>query len=278
MQPLDSAEPRLQWPPFIDELQELPVPVFFRTEDMPSHATYPVLRHPWGEFIYSFSGITEVKVERNNLFAPPHMGLWLVAGTEHICFNRHETAHCSLYIRSDLCAVMPDTTCALLVSPLVRAILEHLRFSLFSKNRPSGQERLLRVLVDQLSTCKTTRTFLPHTADPELDAILQALRDDPADNRTLHELALAFHISERTLIRRCQRELGMSLTQWRQHLRLVNALPLLTDGASVESVALDLGYATSSAFIAMFRRLMGSSPKKFISENQQLLQSSPGSA
>ncbi|MNT02617.1 hypothetical protein D3C72_1371210 [compost metagenome] len=32
---------------------------------------YPVLKHPWGEFVYSFSGVTEVKAgaEREHLFA-----------------------------------------------------------------------------------------------------------------------------------------------------------------------------------------------------------------
>ncbi|MDN5874271.1 MAG: helix-turn-helix transcriptional regulator [Sinobacteraceae bacterium] len=263
-----AVEPQLRLPPFSDELQELPAPIFFRVEDMPSHSTYPALRHPWGEFIYSFGGITEVKVDNNNLFAPPHSGLWIPPETEHTCFNHRETAHCSLYVSNDLCAAMPDTACALLVSPLVRAVLEHLQDFRLSENRPSESERLLRVLVDQLSICETTESFMPYTDDPRLGPLLQALHDDPADNRTLTELATAFHMSKRTLMRRCETELGMSLTEWRQRLRLVNALPLINSGRSVESVALDLGYATSSAFIAMFRRLMGSSPKEFTSKRR----------
>src|SRR5699024_4338471 len=130
-------------------------------------------------------------------------------------------------------------------SPLVRAILEQLRnFASFDMQQPA-YARLLRVLVDQLSHCEPIGSFMPHTDDPELGAILQALRDNPADNRPLSEWARTFHIGERTLMRRCQKELGMSLTEWRQRLRLVTALPLLRDGHSVESVALDLGYATS---------------------------------
>lgn len=260
-----AVEPQLRLPPFSDELQELPSPVFFRFEDVPPHSTYPALRHPWGEFIYSFGGITEVMVNNNRLFASPNSGLWIPPETEHICFNRRETAHGSLYISNDLGAAMPDTACVLLVSPLVRAVLEHLQDSPLSENQSPESERLLRVLVDQLSTCETTESFMPYTDDPRLEPLLQALHNDPADNRTLQELATAFHMSKRTLMRRCETELGMSLTEWRQRLRLVNALPLLNSGRSVESVALDLGYATSSAFIAMFRRLMGSSPKEFTS-------------
>jgi AraC-like DNA-binding protein len=257
-------------PPFVDTL---PVPVYFRTEHMPSHARYPMMRHPWGEFVYSFSGITEVTTGDEYFLTPPHMGLWIAPGTQHIGFNHVETVHCSVYISRELCSAMPEKTCAVLVSPLVRAMLEHLR-ALPAGGQGShdgrggsespARERLLHVLVDLLSTCATTGTYLPHADDPELNTVLQVFHDNPADNRPLAELAATFHMSERTLMRHAQCELGMSLTEWRARLRLVSALPLLQAGHSVESVALDLGYATSSAFIAMFRRLTGTSPGKFV--------------
>lgn len=265
----DAAAPHLHVPPFTDELEELPAPIFFRIDRIASHGAYPTLCHPWGEFIYSFCGVTDVAVGKNTLLAPPHLGVWIAPGTEHTCFNDQETTYCSLYIRRGLCSTMPKETCALLVSPLVRAILEHLKDYPQLEQQQSKHERLLRVLVDQLSACQATGSFMPHTDDPELGAILQALRADPADNRSLRELANAFHIGERTLIRRCQKELGMSLTEWRQRQRLVTSLQLLRDGRSVEAVALDLGYATSSAFIAMFRRLTGSSPRRFIQDGHE---------
>lgn len=235
---------------------------------MPAHGSYPTLRHAWGEFVYSFSGLTEVKAEDQLFLTPPHMGLWIAPGTEHTAFNHQKTVHCSVYIRQDLCKGMPQNSCALMVSPLIRAILESLREMPLLEGPLAARARLLRVLVDQLLTCKTSSSFMPYTDDSELDAILQVLRDNPADERSLNELAAAFHMTERTLMRRCQKELGMSFTEWRQRLRLVNALPLLRAGHSVESVAFDLGYATSSAFIAMFRRLTGTSPGRFAAGNR----------
>jgi AraC-like DNA-binding protein len=255
----------LRLPPFTDVL---PTPVFFRMEHMPSHATYPQMCHPWGEFVYAFSGTTEVKAGDEHYITPPHLGLWIAPGTEHVGFNEQESVHCSVYISRDLCTRMPATSCAVMVSPLVRAILEHLRVTPPEEEGEPQRARLLRVLVDQLSTCATTGSFVPHTEDADLNAVLQVLRENPADNRPLAELADAFHMSERTLMRRAQRELGMSLTEWRQRVRLVNALPMLRAGHSVEAVALDLGYATSSAFIAMFRRLTGTSPGQFVSRTR----------
>lgn len=55
----------------------------------------------------------------------------------------------------------------------------------------------------------------------------------------------------------CQQALGMPLSQWRQRLCIVKALPRLAAGEKVESIARDLGYASASAFIVMFRRLTG---------------------
>jgi len=267
--PSSRVRPRparhLRLPPFTDVL---PTPVFFRMEHMPSHATYPHMCHPWGEFVYAFSGTTEVKAGDEHYITPPHLGLWIAPGTEHVGFNEQETVHCSVYISRDLCTRMPASSCAVMVWPLGRASLVLGRAPRVVVVGAAARARLLRVLVDQLSTCATTGSFVPHTDDGDLNAVLQVLRENPADNRSLAELAAAFHMSERTLMRRAQNELGMSLTEWRQRIRLVNALPMLQAGRSVEAVALDLGYATSSAFIAMFRRLTGTSPGQFVARTR----------
>jgi len=259
-----AAGPHLCTPPFTETL---PAPVFCRTEHMPAHARYAPMRHPWGEFVYSFSGVTEVKAGAQHYLVPPQQGVWIAPQTEHTGLNHQQTVYCSVYVSLALCATLPAQSCVVLVSPLLRAILTHLRTLPDAADSPE-RTRLLRVLVDQLAGCATAGSYIPHSADPELDAVLQALREQPADNRSLAQLAAAFHFSERTLMRRCQRELGMSLTEWRQRLRVVRALPRLCAGHSVEAVALDLGYATSSAFIAMFRRLTGSSPARFVARTQ----------
>src|SRR5699024_5949586 len=117
----------LHEPPFTNDLEELPVPVFFRVDRIVPHGTYPTLCHPWGEFIYSFRGVTEVAVGNTNLLAPPHLGLWIAPGTEQTGFSDQATTYCSLYVRRNLCSALPKEPCALLVTPLVRAILEHLK-------------------------------------------------------------------------------------------------------------------------------------------------------
>jgi AraC-like DNA-binding protein len=55
----------------------------------------------------------------------------------------------------------------------------------------------------------------------------------------------------------------MNFAEWRQRLRVVKAMPMLESGMKVETIALDLGYSNASAFISMFRRLMGVTPDEF---------------
>lgn len=250
----------LHIPPFNEAL---PASIYFRTAHMPAEAAYPQHRHAWGELVYSFSGVMEVKLARHHYLAPPQYAIWLPPLVEHMGLNRHEACHCSLYIAAELCDRLPCTTCAITVSPLVRAILDYLRQHPPELPQTQEDERLLQVLVDQLASASCAGSYLPTSDDPLLGPVLRALEASPGDTRTLAALAQAAHTTERTLTRRCQRDLGMSFAEWRQRLRAVKAVPLLEAGQTVESIAFDLGYGSASAFITMFRRLMGATPDEF---------------
>jgi AraC-like DNA-binding protein len=256
--PLRSTHLRV--PPFA---HTLPAAIWFRADELPADTAYPRHRHAWGEFVYAYSGLMELKLADAHFLAPPQCGVWLPPQVEHVGLNRDAATHCSLYVSAPLCAPMPRDACALTVSPLVRALLEHLRLAPRALPLSAPDERLLQVLVDQLAQAPRAGSYLPGSDDPVLAPLLQALDAQPGDNRSLAEWAQALHSTERTLLRRCRRELGMSFSEWRQRLRVVKALPRLQAGQKVETVALELGYAGASAFITMFRRLMGVTPDEF---------------
>lgn len=243
--------------------EHLSQPIVFCSASLPDEAAYPIHSHARGEFVYSFSGVLEIRIGGRQYLAPSQYGFWLPPNIEHQGLSRSEACHCSLFVSPELCDAMPDSPCALSVSPLVRAILEHLH------QRPAGREptvedeRLLQVLLDQLGAATCAGSYLPASDDPLVGPVLKALEANPGDSRSLAELAASVHTTERTLLRRCQRELGMSLAEWRQRLRVVRALPRLEAGDTVENIAHDMGYSTASAFIAMFRRLVGTTPDDY---------------
>ncbi|WP_392565007.1 AraC family transcriptional regulator [Orbus wheelerorum] len=93
--------------------------------------------------------------------------------------------------------------------------------------------------------------------------MLDLFNTNLADDKSLKQLAKIVNTTERTLMRRAIKSLGMSLMEWKLRLRVVKATAMLNQGFSVERTALELGYSSSSAFISMFRKLMGVTPGEF---------------
>ena len=76
-------------------------------------------------------------------------------------------------------------------------------------------------------------------------------------------------VSKRTLERLFNRETGMSFGRWRQQVRLLQALRRLAAGVPVTTAALDVGYESTSAFIDMFRRALGTTPGRYFSAGRE---------
>ncbi|WP_342743176.1 AraC family transcriptional regulator [Saccharopolyspora shandongensis] len=76
--------------------------------------------------------------------------------------------------------------------------------------------------------------------------------------------ARAVGVSRRTLTRLFVHDTGMSFDRWRTHARLRAALALLAEGQPVSRVAHAVGYATPSAFLAAFKRTVGTSPSRYL--------------
>ncbi|MDO6460655.1 helix-turn-helix transcriptional regulator [Granulosicoccaceae sp. 1_MG-2023] len=243
--------------------EHLPAPVYFRFAEMPADSAYPQHRHAWGEFVYAYSGVMEVRIGERHWLTPAGYGLWLPPQLTHQGLNRDEASHGSLYICAQLAAQMPAEACAMAVSPLTRSLLDHLKNTRPALPYSEADERLLRVLVDQLLNTPATGSYLPGAADPLLSEALALIAAQPDKPVTLAALAAQLHTTERTLSRRARRDLGMTLSQWRSRLRVIEAIKRLEQGVRVETIAFDLGYASASALIAMFRRETGTTPDEY---------------
>lgn len=224
---------------------------------------FPMERHTWGQFVYSMKGIIELTIKNKCYMAPPEFGIWLPPETEHLAWGDNETIYFLLNIDAGMCKGLPDTASILSVGAITKSIL--LDLSARNIEHPETEEdiRLVYVLIDQLRAGGRRENLLPMSKDPLLQRVLEELINNPADNRSLSQWANYVNTTERTLARRCKRDLGMSFMQWRQRLRLSRAVVMLSNGLSVQVVAKKLGYSTTSAFIAMFQRAMGSTPNTF---------------
>jgi AraC-like DNA-binding protein len=125
------------------------------------------------------------------------------------------------------------------------------------------QERLAAVLLDEIRMAPQEPLHLPMPSDPRLVRLTMTLLGAPSDDRSFAMLAGDAGISERTGRRLFLSETGMTFLQWRQQAKLTLALERLVRGETVGEVADQLGYATPSNFIAMFRRAFGAPPARY---------------
>ncbi|MCY0966191.1 AraC family transcriptional regulator [Parathalassolituus penaei] len=243
--------------------RELPESIYFRVASPGVDSFYSSHRHDWGELVQAYNGSMQVRIAGHDFLAPVGYAVWIPPNTDHTGLGRHQASHSSVYIHPQVVPGLPSKGALLLLTPLLRSMLEHLRITPPKAPYSPEEKRFLQVLVDQLGHLPVAGSYLPGSDDPLLQPLLQHLQQHPDDNRSLAEWAAQLHCNERTLTRHCQQKLGMTLVEWKQRLRVLRALERLDRGDKVESIALELGYSSASAFIVMFRSRMGVTPDEY---------------
>lgn len=235
----------------------------FRHELMEAKTDYVSHSHSWGQVIFVTCNMLWLKIGEERLLTPAGVPIWIPPGLSHSCYNHKRTCFHILEIGAEFCKKLPTVACLLQVSGIINAIVDDFyQRDIFQPHQPADL-RLCDVLLDQLNNARAQNSYLPTSHDRYLQPVLQALEENPADNTTVAEWAKRVYTTERTLARRCQSELNMSFSEWRQRLRFVRAISKLEKGLSVKEVALDVGYSSASAFIVMFQQLSGTTPERY---------------
>ncbi|MFI6873492.1 AraC family transcriptional regulator [Streptomyces sp. NPDC050400] len=217
--------------------------------------------HPQHQLAWARRGVLGVAVEDAYWVLPSTRALWLPAGVVHRTGATRDAVLCSLYFVPDRCP--QDWT---LPTPVaVDGLLAHLIGYLDRAELPDDARlRAEAVVLDLLRPLPATPIDVPTPTDDRVRAVADALLADPGDPRSLDAHARAVGAGRRTLTRLFVQDTGMTFDRWRTHARLRAALPLLAEGQSVSRVAHAVGYATPSAFLAAFRRTVGTSPGRYL--------------
>ena len=253
--------------PDLEDPDEVPRSVVGLTIELASiHETEPH-RHRKAQLLYVISGVITVEASGGMWTVPPHCAIWIPSGVAHVARTSGRILIGSLYIEPTLAGPLRDECGILFVQPLLRELL--LRFISGPSLYPQGdtrEERLVSVLLDELQAAPQEPLHLPMPTDRRLRRLAETLIDDPSVRFTIEEWGARVGASNRTLTRLFQKETGMSFVRWRQQLHIGLALQRLASGHSVTNITFDLGYESPSAFIAMFRRMLGTTPARYFSE------------
>lgn len=235
-------------------------PVRLTARNLQTEEVISMHRHVWGQFTYTPEGMMQIIANDSTWFVPPLRAIWIPSGVEHEVRIIEPSQLRVLYFHADHVPFKGSECLVLEVGPLLRELIAAM------ETITAGSEReahLATVVIDEIQAAKHLPIHLPMPRDKRLKSLCEILLAEPASRLTLEDYARQVGASSRTLSRLFESELNMSFSAWRQQMRLSQAFPLVTSGLPLSQVAEELGYASQSAFSAMFKKTFGESPSNF---------------
>ena len=249
-------------------------PVVVHPEDYAAGWHTGVHWHARSQLAYASAGIMTVETEQGMWVVPPQRAVWIPAGIRHSVHSAGALAMRSIYIDPEVVSWLPQTCSVVHITPLLRELIERAaelpqRYALGGR-----EERMMLLILDEIRELPIAPLHLPEPSDARLRRITTALKRDPADHRTLEAWGREVGASSRTLARLFRLETGMSYQQWQRQVRLLAGLIGLAEGEPVTGVAIEVGYDSPSAFIAMFKRALGTTPSQYFFQADRMAEPS----
>lgn len=225
--------------------------------------------HFRAQLVYASQGVMTVAARTGTWVVPPQQAVWVPAGVRHEVSAQGPLSMRSLYLHPRFARQLPSECCVMGVSVLMRELISRAVELSRSTHHRARLSRLTRVVMDEIIDMERPPLHLPMPRDTRLRTLVGVLLREPADPRGLEDYATLVGASTRTIARGFARETGMTFGTWRQRLRLLAAIERMGSGASVTTVAYELGYQSPSAFIAMFKRTLGEPPGRYFHASRE---------
>ncbi|MCO8276878.1 helix-turn-helix transcriptional regulator [Actinoplanes sp. TRM 88003] len=217
--------------------------------------------HDEHQLVYASTGVISVSTTAGSWIAAANRAIWVPADAPHQHRVHGPTTLHGVGLPRSSNPLGIDVPAVVEVSPLLRELIIHYTEQTAGAGQ-SRRRRLLSVLIDQLSVSDQRPVRLPAPRDPRLAEACRVVEENLSATLDLEDLAKACRSSKRTLARLFRDDTHMSYVQWRTQLRLYHALLMLAEGVPVGTVARRCGWSTASAFVEVFRRVYGHTPRQ----------------
>jgi AraC-like DNA-binding protein len=219
--------------------------------------------HQEDQLVYACRGVMTVSTKQGTWVVPAQRAVWISGRTPHSIVMSGAVSMRTLYLRPRLVRHLPRSCCVVNVSPLLQELILHACRIRTLSRRSKTQAHLINFIIDQLQSVQTIPLQLPTLSDPRAARVAALLQNNPSDASILEKVCKEVGASKRTIERIFQMETQLTLGKWRQQLRLMRSMQLLAAGEKIAYAALEAGYSTPSAFIAMFRKALGTTPHRY---------------
>jgi AraC-like DNA-binding protein/quercetin dioxygenase-like cupin family protein len=224
---------------------------------MPRGSVFDWHTHADHQVAWAPSGVLMVRTDSSAWVLPPTRALWIPAGIRHETLSTSSATMQAVYVRPHLCPIAWTDCTPVAAGALLAGLIGYLAEPDLD---PAARARGEAVVVDLLRPVTMATIDVTMPREERAREVAETLRDALGDNRTLEEFGRDIGASERTLARSFQADTGLSFGRWRTRLRLSAALADLAVGVPVSTVARAVGYESTSAFVAAFRRETGVTP------------------
>jgi AraC-like DNA-binding protein len=251
-----------------DDYEDVPRPVVSIGNDYPPSFELMSHQHRRGQLLYAASGVVAVSTPQGAWVAPPARAVWIPGSTPHAVHMVGAVSTRSVLIEPAAAQALGETCRVLAVSPLLRALLVAAADLPLEYDEHGRDGLVMALLIAEIERAPTIPLAVPLPTSPPLATQCHRFLEHPQANETIDAWADELGMNRRRFTRLFRRQTGMSFAQWRQQACLSVALPRLAAGEPVITIALDLGYESSTSFSTMFKRVLGMPPSRYRPDSQ----------
>jgi AraC-like DNA-binding protein len=222
--------------------------------------------HDVHQIEYAIGGVVEVETAAGHYLLPPQQAAWIPAGLQHQATMNPSVKTLAVMFDPAVISDAGNRARILAVSPLLREMLLYaLRWPIDRAAGDTVSDSFFLTLANLVSEALDHEAplSLPTSEDPVVAAAM-AYTKDHLQSVSLDEVCRAVAVSERTLRRQFQSEVGLSWRTYLLHARMLRAMALLAaPGQSVQQTASAVGFDSMGSFTRAFAQFCGETPSSY---------------
>ncbi len=224
--------------------------------------TKPIIHyHHKVQFSVAIEGSLVLQLEEKSFYVPTNVAIWIPPRVSHCVTLSKRSRSISLFF--DIETVDKEVE-FVVTSPL---LLELLQFYATREKYGRSKEHLKKIADISIEEIRlaprlnAAALFVP--SDLRLRKILEKFPDLMCAAWTRKDWGSFVNLSDRSLIRLVQKEIGLTFHEWKSQYLLTRSISSLSEGNSVENAAIEAGYQDTSSFIRAFKKQFYVTPSKF---------------